>query len=56
MLYAPIALGAYGVEDDSGIDAFRPGGLFEALPIFADVALILFTRCPMVASQEGRFA
>lgn len=71
MLHAPIALGASGLEDDSGIDAFRPGGLLEALPVLAevfitrcamqdsaicDVALILFTRCSRVASQKGRFA
>lgn len=69
--HASIALGGSGLEDDSGLDAFRLGGLLEALPVpadvlitrcgvqnsaFSDVALILFTRCPRVASQEGRFA
>ncbi len=69
--HSSIALGASGLEEDSGIDALGFCCLLKALPIladvfitrcgvqnsaFADVALILFTRCPRVASQDGRFA
>lgn len=51
--HAPVSLGACGLQGDSGVGAFEPCGLLDALPW---VAAVLFTRCPRGSSGEGRFA
>lgn len=64
--HAPVSLGASGLQGDSGVGAFEPCGLLDALPwvaavLFTRCALAwvpdsLFTRCPRGSSGEGRFA